>query len=138
MEYKEFLTRLGETALRYAELPEGSEDISEEINDLEGLGKNVVQTLQFDKNGDWTYSNSFYCPLNLDMTASISDAPSDTSFDIVLDTNYSQHFAFHDKHSGDSVSFTMKTNIFSKTKITFKIHCSRPNSSAKLHLSINY
>lgn len=65
MEYKEFLTKLGETALRYAELPEGSKDISEEINEANGIGKNAVQMLQFDSNGDWTYSTSFTSPLIL-------------------------------------------------------------------------
>lgn len=65
MEYREFLTKLGETALRYAELPEGSKDISEEINEANGIGKNAVQMLQFDSNGDWTYSTSFASPLIL-------------------------------------------------------------------------
>ena len=40
-------------------------------------------------------------------------ASSDTSFDIVTDTNYSQHFAFHGKHLRDIVFFTMKTSISS-------------------------
>ena len=138
MEYKEFLTKLGETALRYAEMPEGSEDMLEGVNELkDGVGKSIDQTVKFDGNGDWSYSTSFYCPFNLDATASISDASSDASFDIVLDTNYPKHYEFHNKHVGETVSLTIKTNTFSNTKITIKVHCSKPNSSAKLHLNCN-
>ena len=140
MEYKEFLTKLGETALRYAELPEGPEEVAGVINEVEvkdGVGKTIDQTVQFDGNGDWSFSTSVYCPINIDATASINDAPSDASFDITIDTNYSQHFNFHDKHSGDSVSLTIKTNTFSKTKIAIKLHSSKPNISARLHLNCN-
>lgn len=139
MEYKEFLTKLGETALRYAEQPEGSEEeVAGVVNEVkDGVGKTIDQTVQFDSNGNWTYSTSIYCPINIDATASINDAPSDASFDIVIDTNYPKHYEFHNKHSGESVSLTIKTNTFSKTKITIKVHCSKPNSSAKLHLVCN-
>ena len=139
MEYKEFLTKLGETALRYAEQPEGSEEeMAGVVNEVkDGVGKTIDQTVQFDSNGNWTFSTSIYCPINIDATASINDAPSDASFDIVIDTNYPKHYEFHNKHSGESVSLTIKTNTFSKTKITIKVHCSKPNSSAKLHLICN-
>ena len=139
MEYKKFLTKLGETALRYAEQPEGSEEeMAGVVNEVkDGVGKTIDQTVQFDSNGNWTFSTSIYCPLNIDATASINDAPSDASFDIVIDTNYPKHYEFHNKHSGESVSLTIKTNTFSKTKITIKVHCSKPNSSAKLHLICN-
>ena len=139
MEYKEFLTKLGETALRYAEQPEGSEEeVAGVVNEVkDGVGKTIDQTVQFDSNGNWTFSTSIYCPINIDATASINDAPSDASFDIVIDTNYPKHYEFHNKHSGESVSLTIKTNTFSKTKITIKVHCSKPNSSAKLHLICN-
>ena len=48
-------------------------------------------------------------------------ASSDTSFDIVTDTNYSQHFAFHGKHLRDIFFFTMKTSTLSTTKMTFRV-----------------
>lgn len=137
MEYKDFLTKLGKTALRYAELPMNSEDLAEEVSEVNDLGKTIDQAVRFDDNGDWTFSTSFYCPVNLDATAFISEASSSAVFDITLDTNYSQHFNFNGKHSGDSVSLTIKTNTFSKTKITIKIHCNEPKSTAKLHLSCN-
>lgn len=137
MEYKEFLTKLGETALRYAEQPEGSEEeVAEVVNEVkDGVGKTIDQTVQFDANGDWSFSTSVYCPINIDATASINDAPSDASFDVVIETNYPKTYEFHNKHSGDSVSLTIKTNTFSKTTITIRLHSSKPNISAKLHLS---
>lgn len=136
MEYKEFLTRLGETALRYAEMSEGPEEMVGVISEVKnGAEKTIDQTVNFDGNGNWSFSTSVYCPINIDATASINDAPGDVSFDITLDTDYPQHFDLHNKHSGDSVSLTIRTNTFSKTKITIKLHSSKPNISAKLHLS---
>ena len=58
MEYKEFLTKLGETALRYAEQPEGAEDAAS-VPESVGLSYDV--TAQFDSNGNWTFSKSVYC-----------------------------------------------------------------------------
>ena len=134
MEYKEFLTRLGETALRYAEQPEGAEDAA---NESEVVGLSYDVTAQFDSNGNWTFSKSVYCPINVDATASINGAPSDATFDITLDTNNSQHFEYHNKHSGDAISLTIKTKTFSSTKLDIKLHSSKPNISAKLHLDCN-
>lgn len=137
MEYKEFLTQLGNTALKYAEIPLDSEDAVVENGLPDGIHKDIDKTVQFDGNGNWSFSTSQYCPINIDAVASINGAPSDAVFDIIIDTNYSQHFEFKGKHSGDSASLTIKTNTFSKTKITVNIHSSKPNISAKLHLSCN-
>ena len=102
---------------------------------VDGIHKDIDKTVQFDGNGNWSFSTSQYCPINIDAVASIKNAPADAIFDITINTNYPQKFEFHGLHVGDKKELTIKTNTFSKTKITVNIHSSKPNISAELTLS---
>lgn len=65
MEYKDFLTNLGKTALRYAELPMDSEDLAEEVSEVNDLGKTIDQAVRFDDNGIGRFLRPFTAPLIL-------------------------------------------------------------------------
>ncbi len=145
MEYKEFLTKVGNTMLKYAEMPEGAEVTAEASADVMSLeeaakavNKSITQTVNFDGNGDWTYSTSVYCPFNIDASGQITESSSSSAvFDIYINTNYSQNFEDHNIKVGDTIQHTIKTNVFSNTKISIKIHSSVANSTATFKLDCN-
>lgn len=138
MDYKEFLTKLGNTALKYAETPLDSEEVVPVENELEnGIHIDKDITVNFDGNGNWSYSISKYCPINIDAVASIKNAPADAVFDVKIKTNYPQNFELSGLHVGDKKELTIKTNTFSNTKISINVHSSKPNISAVLSLKLD-
>lgn len=137
MQYGDFLRKLGETALKYADMTEEETNgFVLDVVDDNGLSasKSIVQQVSFDSNGDWFYEVSLYCPINVDANAHVENAPNGSVFDIYIDTNYSEHKEFKGIVSGQNVSVTLKTNVFSKTKFKFHIHSNKPNSSATFNV----
>lgn len=137
MEYTEFLRQLGKTALAYAENPDAAVD-ELPVNGGVGVSGNIEKQVQFDGNGKWSYELSQYCPLNVDVTGSVQSAPEGSVFTVNIDTNYPQHKTFDGITTGQEIKTTIKTNTFSKTRITITITSNKPNTSAtfRLHYSV--
>jgi hypothetical protein len=96
---------------------EDGEQLLTAVNNL-GISGSITKVLNFDSNGNTLVRVSFYCPLNLNITARIDGL--DAFFDVVLNTNYPQQ----------SISAHVKTNTFSSTVFSIDIHSSIPNAQA--------
>lgn len=135
MEYKEYLRKLGETALMYAELPDTDEAVNlEPMNEADISGDIEIQ-VSFDTDGNLTYEYSKYCPKNIDITAWIFGVPDDSVFNVIIDTNYPQHKTFDGVTPNTHMSTTIKTNTFSKTSIKIHVHSNKPSVAGTLHLN---
>lgn len=137
MEYTEFLKQLGKTALAYAENPDAAEDQLPADGGV-GVSGNVEKHVEFDGKGKWSYELLQYCPINVDVSGSVQSAPDGSVFTVNIDTNYPQHKKFEGVTTGQEIKTTIKTNTFSKTRITITITSNKPNTSAtfKLHYSV--
>lgn len=132
MTYTEFLEKLGNTALAYAKDPNAAVS-GAPLEDV-GISGDVDKDMDFDGNGNWTYSLSQYCPLNVDVKATVQSAPEGAVFNITIDTNYPAHMNWDGVRPGQTIETTIKTNTFSSTKINIKVHSNQPNSKASFHL----
>lgn len=135
MEYKEYLRKLGRTALEYADLPDDdSGKISLEPVSEENIGGQIEKVITFDEQGNWSLEISKYCPSNIDIEAWISKAPDGSIFDLYIDTNYPQNLCFKGIKPDEKVKTTIKTNTFSKTNITILVHSNKPNTTVTVYL----
>lgn len=137
MNYTEFLKKLGETALAYAENSEAKVDMAPADTSV-GISGDVTKEVVFDGNGVWSYSLSQYCPVNVDVVASVQNAPSGASFKVIIDTNHPGHMEFDDIQPNQEIKATIKTNVFSSTSISITVKSNMPNIKAafKLHYSV--
>lgn len=137
MEYTEFLKQIGRTALAYAENPDAAEQQLQADGGV-GVSGNVEKNVEFDGSGKWSYTLSQYCPINVDVSGSVQSAPDGSVFTVNIDTNYPQHKTFEGVTTGQEIKTTIKTNTFSKTRITITITSNKPNTSAtfRLHYSV--
>lgn len=100
-----------------------------------GFSGNVTIPLNFDANGNAAYDYTKSClGVTVSLSAHIDTCPGDSRFDINLHTNYSQDFSWAGVAPGATISQNVKTNFWSSTKISVKVHSNHPNSSAVMHL----
>jgi hypothetical protein len=110
---------------------EAAADLKATPRQLVGISKDF--NVNFDGNGNAAFSFSQYCPINIDASAYITGL--DAVFDVHIDTNYPQHFSWGGIRQGQTVTCTLKTNVFSSTGVNISIHSSVPNKSATIHLN---
>ena len=134
MEYKEYLKKLGETALKYAELSDNENTVDLTPVPQEGISGDIEEKISFNGNGDWTFEYSKYCPVNISADGWIDGAPDGSVFDVYIDTNYPEHKSFKAVLQGQKLSTTIKTNTFSQTSLKIRIHSNKPNSTGTFHL----
>jgi hypothetical protein len=92
----------------------------------------VTQAITFDGNGKASFGFSQYCPVNISLSAYIDGL--DAVYDVVLQSNYPQHEEWHGVKQDQTISLTLKTNMFSKTSVNISIQSSIPNKQATAHL----
>lgn len=115
------------------ELTAGEQSLTaEETVDISG---DTTITLNFDSSGDASDGITKYCAgITIDIDAYIDGCAADSKFDIKLDTDYSQHFAWSGIALNQHIKQSIKTNKLSKTKITVSVHSNKPNTSATAHI----
>jgi hypothetical protein len=100
-----------------------------------GISGNVTIPLNFDANGNASYSYTKRCVgFTVSLSAYIDSCPADSRFDIHLHTNYSQDFSWGGVAPDAVISQNVKTNFWTSTTITVTVHSNKPNSSATMHL----
>ncbi|MGE7112535.1 hypothetical protein [Lysinibacillus sp. NPDC047702] len=77
------MKKLGETALKYAELSDNENTVNLTPVPQEGISGDIEEKATFNGNEDWTFEYSKYCPVNI---CSV--------FDVYIDTNYLEHKSF--------------------------------------------
>lgn len=137
MTYTDFLKKLAETALAYAEDPDGEVVLASAENDL-GVSGDVTKDINFDASGTWSFTLKKYCPINVDVTASVQSAPAGSVFSVNVNTNNSQNLNFDNVQPGQEIKATIKTKTFGKTRITVTVRSNQPNTKAtfKLHYKV--
>jgi hypothetical protein len=98
----------------------------------DGISGDITQAITFDGNGNASFGFSQYCPANISLSAYIDGL--DAVYDVVLQSNYSQHEEWHGIKQDQTISLTLKTNMFSKTSVNISIRSSIPNKQASAHL----
>jgi hypothetical protein len=95
-------------------------------------GVSVDFTLNFDPAGNARKALSLYCLVDMDFTGTASGL--NVAFTIIFDTNYPQHLRWDNVAIGQSISGTLKTNIYGRTNGTLLVRSSVPNVSVTMHL----
>jgi hypothetical protein len=95
---------------------------------VQGTSGEASQELVFDGSGDCVFTISRYCPVSVKVAALITGL--DAVFDIGMETNVPEKKSWDNVKPNQEINTVIKTNVFSKTQITFKIHSSVPNSKA--------